>query len=507
MPKINITVTNTDHMVLRPIVFGVTQDLISLMGLPNNTRVLLPGSVDEEDLPIQTLNRKVNKVYGEELKVTVEVNETYVEDRAHINDLRLKQNLPIFRDANSDITISPYYTHNEVELTIIFRLPNRQSAERVRSEMVRAANQLREGTIHELKYSYLIPTSAIYILSRIHELREIKEPYGESFGEYINKHINPQVTVGSNIIGNNITPVKRETQINVMGNYDFEIVPDKAELDDSRQYHNLNFTYRFRYDKINSLIMRYPFIVNNSHLPEDLYDDVIPYDLALRLQTPGLTTYNYNAFSNHNDRVPFKDGVPIPMYNDWIPETSKDGMVGIARIMLELDGGETILFNLKELGEFKIRDEYITYMENDYDNLTKHRNSIFNFTLYENDMMLNDDALTIDADLNVIINTPINLRRRYNIWFCIYAKFRFLTKDAKVKACRQGSTTVNVIKSLDNTIERRGHLPKVLPNGTINVREFEEASVNFTTEVDSIRGTTKLPHFTVGNFIVISGEN
>lgn len=505
MPNIQMEITDSDHMVVRPIVFDVVSDIMSAIGMSQNTKILFPGSSDPEDLPVSTFDRQVNPVFGRELKVPLEVTERLVEDRSRVNVYDVNENNPIFLDPDTGVTVAPIYSHSEIEIGLTIRYPNRNAAEQQLADMKMAANRLRERLLHEINYSYLIPGPVLVILKEIWRCRETNLPYGQTFKEYLKEYISDQVTTKANVANLKQALAKNERQIRVQGFFDFDVIPEKAEQEDNKQYYTFKFVYTFRYDKVVGISMRYPHVVNNVHIGDAFYEHTQPYQLGLRLQIPARTTAYLDSFTSNNVVTGFKDGFPIPYHLDWTPKHKMNGMAGILRCMTLVNPADPRdLFSLSELGSVSLTDEMLAYMRDDYQNVGKLHESVVTITLYENERIRDTGRVILDADLNMRTDFDMDVRKRYNIWISVLASARYLKPAAIQRLANRGSFAIYILKAIDYTLEKRGLLPTLRANGTVDVKELMTALNSISNTRDPISGAPIWINYRVGNFVVES---
>lgn len=503
MPIITVDVESTQHTVTRHVAMGVVYDVAASLGIPYNIRVVYPGSTDPEDLPITVADDGRNKQYDPAMKVLVEVQERFVEKDVATMLLRPNVNPPLFYDEDLGVSITPIYAQTEMTINFQFRFVDRNLAEKTMNDMRRHATLFRDGLMHELRYKYLIPKVELVILKNIHELRESQAGYGEDLSAWFSDHFSDQVTVLSNRSGSSLSMAKEEIQSNVMGQYDFEITPDTPELGESKGTSIMTFSYVFRYDKPISATMKYPILIHNQPLSDDLYDSSVPFVLEERLNLPSRVRALTDTYTNNRYVTGFQMGAPIPIFNDWQPPTVVNGVEGLLRIMLMVDPDDPYsLLNLKELGEVALVESLIEYIKQEKEKIFAHTNSAIHVALYENDKILGADRLTIDSDLTIRTTFEMDLRKHYQLLISLQADLRLLKPSAVERLRKDGGLLIRILKGIDSTL-RDSELPKTMSGGYVSKVEWDRVVDILTRKRQPIYGEDRYGHFRVGSFIIV----
>lgn len=503
MPIITVDVESTQQTVTRHVAMGVVYDVAASLGIPYNIRVVYPGSEDPEDLPITVADDGRNKQYDPAMKVLVEVQERFVDRDLATMVLQPNSNKPIFYDPDLGVSITPIYAQTEMTINFRFRFVDRNLAEKTMNDMRRHATLFRDGLMHELRYKYLIPKVELVILKNIHELRESQAGYGEDLSQWFQDHFSDQVTVLSNLSGKSLSMAKEEVQTGVMGQYDFEIVPENPELGQSKATSIMTFAYVFRYDKPISATMKYPILIHNQPLPGDLYDRRVPFVLEERLNLPSRVRALTDTYTNNRYVTGFQMGAPIPIFNDWQPPTVVNGVEGLLRIMLAVDANDPYsLLNLNELGEVALVDPLIDYIHKEKERVFLHTNSAIHIALYENDRMLGANHLTIDDDLNIRTTFEMKLRNHYNLLIAIQTDLRLLKPSAVERLRKDGDLMSRLLRGIHPTL-KESELPKTMSGGYVSKAEWDRVLDIMTRKRQPIYGEDRYGHFRVGSFVVV----
>jgi hypothetical protein len=500
MPTITVDVENTEQTVTRRVVLDVVYDLIAAFGLPYTITIIYPGANDPEDLPVSV--GKPPSTRNQTMKVMVQVEEAFVERDVATTVLKANEQRPIFRDSALNVLVSPIYARKRLIITVAIRFPDRNAALTQMHDMRRHATMHQDGLFHEVKYQYLIPKVNVVILREIHRLRERLAGYGEDLGIWLNEGFNDQAVTLSNADGSQRTLAKEEIQTGLLGTYDFEIVPEAPETNETKTSHTLNLTYTVEYDKPISTMMQYPLMVHNQPIDSNFYDASMPFELGHRLMMPSSTRFNTDAFTKNNYVTGFPMGAPVPTFLDWLPPTTPNATDGLLRVLCMVDPQDRYdVASFTALGQLTWRPEYLDYLVAERQWMTMHRHSPLFVALYEDDRMLGHDAIEIDEDLNVRSTFPMDLRKRYHLWVAILTNWEFLKSDAIVRLRNDGTMARTLMLGIDPNFPE-AKLPGSLSGDYVPKRDFDKAVDDLNSRRVPVRGEPRHLNLRIGHFIL-----
>lgn len=500
MPTITVDVENTEQTVTRRVVLDVVYDLIAAFGLPYNVNVLYPGAVDPEDLPVSVGPPPDSR--NQSMKVMIQVEEEFVERDVATTVLKANEQAPVFKDEPLDVVISPIYVRKRLNLSVQIRFPDRNSALTQMHDMRRHATMHQDGLFHEVKYQYLIPKVNVLILREIHNLREGLAGYGEDLGTWLNAGFNDQAITLSNADGSQQSLAKEEMQTGLLGNYEFDIVPEQPEANESKTSHTLTVNYTLEYDKPISTMMRYPLLVHNQPIDSKFYDASMPFELGHRLQLPSKTRFNTDAFTKNNYVTGFPMGAPVPTFLDWLPPTTPHATDGLLRVLCVVDPADRYdVASFDSLGQLTWRPEYLDYLVSEREWMPHHRASPLFVALYENDKMLGGDKITIDDQLNVRTTFPMDLRKRYHLWVALMTNWEFLVPAAVQRLREDGTMCRTLMLGIDPSLPE-AKLPGSLSGDYIPKRDFDQAVDALNARRVPIRGEARHLNLRIGHFVV-----
>lgn len=497
MPKLVFDIQETEQSITRPVIKAVMKNLSIATGIPEDTpihflRTAIQGIQAGSSLDDQGDRAKLpfnNKFF-------ITVTETYPEDFALASTIRRPDEIVIFADNAIDLRVAPSYQNVEIGLNISFRTHDRNTADLWMADMKRRAAMGKTEDLHEVSYHYPIPIEIMVFLDTIYQMREAVDGYGDTFADWLKEHFTEKMTVISNQAGNHPTFVIRENQIRVLGWYEFLHTPPEFDRENDAGSWKATFSYKFRFDRCEQMVLDHPYMVHNQLIPRRLRDDRLPYDLLDRIIDPSLSKA---AFLNIVNQTSFpaawrsEVGLRIPYYDDWYPKYQLPDTQSLMRIMLATDpDNPTHVINLENLTNWEWKPEALAYMKDTPMAMTALGESVFNLTIHRRWALLDTKLITINGDLDVLYATDnveeqFKLREWYHLHVSLMTNLMFLTEAAKKRLGIHGLFTINLLKILDPTLEGRGLLPSLNDDGSINFgtmincfQEITEKHINDT---------------------------
>lgn len=481
MPEVTLTIESTHLTVRRPVIQSVATDVMANFGLGTTFSLHYSGTDDPEDLTITDTNLRQGSGFFENTKIVLTSDVEYVENSRSATVHRLHENKPIFSDKELGVLIAPNYARVKCNLSFNIRCNDKNAALALKSRIRQLFQIDQRSIVHDVKYKYIVPAKVESLLTEIYTLRERVEPYGETQDEYYGKHFFDDVDIVTNLNGSGKALAVNEMQNRIIGDYDFEIAPDKPEVTDGKRY-VLNFTYTFEYDEPLSLNVMYPLIVHNQLINNSFFDNTIPYEYAMIPSRASSTVSALDYYTSNNKLTEQFKGVPVPNITDWIPKHHQRDLFGIARliIIVEKENPRNVI-NLLDMDDVELNKESIEFIKNNRSLATTYRRSPIYFSLYEGDTKVPDDALTIKEDLTIVTDFDMSLRKRYFLWIAVFEDLATMgSKDIEV--LREYPTfTENVLLSLapelslpDTKTGKDNQLPSKRQDGILVKKELEE---------------------------------
>lgn len=495
MPKIILPVPETTESITRPVMLDIVRQVMEITGISSKTNLVYFGDVEKS----KQLNSAISQMEGDDPnkfahndKISIEVNEVFDTDRIPNEVVFGPQNLLVFEDPPLDIIMKPVYATMDASITVRYRSNNKNQAIQWRNHMKAKISQRRDINIHDITYSFGIPNEFLYILKELHRLRENVAGYGDTFDDYFASNRHPKITKLTNQSGAAELWVVPETQTRVQGWFDFEL-PDEATKDGDGDTFSTTFTYKFRYDRPDNIAMVYPIMVHNQLLDQRFRDSPVKdQDDMLKSYAMGtrvlVASEAGHAAWDYTHRV----GYSMPTFDEFLPKMIPLKTLRVLTILFTIsDTNSSHFMNLQNLGSRKFSPEIVAYLKAECAYLTKPQGSLFTVSLYRNEFLVEPTPLQIDADLNVVGLTDINLRVQNHIRISLTTDLYFLRGNALTRLQEHGQAALQILAALDPSLEERGFMPQLVGDNFVTKRSLLIAADNLQPG-DTARGRSAL---------------
>ena len=517
MPKLFLPVTDTLSNVVRPVAYSVIRDLFEVTGIPLNTFISYPGELEVmqqpgSDIEKMTQQNGINTMPFDN-RISIEVDEDYEADRILSTAVYRIEYPFIFADHDAEVGIRPIYSSTDTTINFKFRSANKVEATRWRDTIRTRVSMNWDQRIHKVDYSYFIPIEYLVLLKEIHRLIENVDGYGIDYDTYLRNKLAKKATIMSTMAGTQQAWSIVESQVQIIGSFDFDLVPEKGERDGEADAWTVSFSYKYKYDKPIACTMDYPIMIHNQLLPQEFRNNPL---------TDNVNKINYNevgfSFSSwlfhqfQKDTYAAKSwalngwkGVSIPYYDEFVPNTviPNTTRVFTALVNIDLEPGNdpALLLNLKQLGNFNLHPSVITYLEGEYKYLTKPGMSPFLITMYRGNELLDLDSLTLDENLNIYSTYVLTPRKYYHIRLSIIDDFTKLNSAASERLRNSGKAARVIFDYLDPSLKNKKKLPVILSNDYVT-RESMKQTIDTMQNIIS-RDPLQ---FTVQSLIIEAGN-
>lgn len=509
MPKICLEVPDLTEAMARPIVMQVVRQMVDRIGISLDTPVRFKGSQSAVSVTGSTLDNvdELNRLPPGQ-RIVIEVTEDYTEDHTLTTAVKRPETLAIFRDAKLGVYLKPVYQKWQVQVNVTLVAPDKTSADTWVMTMRRRATQGVAENLHLVDYHYPLPIPFVVILTELHRLRENKAGYGEDLAAWLRRCLTDRFTSIADQAGNNALLAIRETQQAILGWYDFTATPPKPEKDSDSGSFSVAFTYTFNYDRPESVVMQYPLMVHNQLLDDRFYPNVKPPELEDVVTAPSLSTailrnFTYEARNSYAWRA--YPGIPVPYFDDWLPEYELPNVQNLMRIMLERDDNNPrAILSLDQLGYCSFPENALAYMRDNPLGLTTYGESIFHVSLYKGQSLVNSNQLMIGADLGIHVVDELDPRSNYHLTITLLKDIGALSQRALQKLSQHGELALTYTLLLDPNLldtrnvsklnDRTTHVIKTILNGNLTVPQAPAG----TAYIDPVTGleTTTNPNLT-----------
>lgn len=426
MPTITATIPEVHKTVIRPVVMEVVKDVLKVLRIDENiTPVEYNGALQNFAPRNSTMDKEAINTFQTKQRVIITLSDEYV-DRAVMSTPILNQDHPcIFRDATMHVYAYPVKQTREFTIDITLNAPDRVTAGRWVRNLKSLISSTVYNNLHAPTFSYNVPLEVMQFLIDIHSRSELTAPYNRTVGKWITEKFTKNFTFVTDQAGKNAVPVIREQQVKVMGHFagGTDIPREEPDSEGSGGW-STSLSYKFWLDVPEEVVMHFPLMTHQHLLSEKYINYELPEWVDILRCNASTTSQIYKHFDSAyqiSHPLDITPGVPIPTCDDWRrPNILSPSYSDVLRILIQVEEGNTLLCNLKDLdGQFTFFPSFIEYMNKTYAKMTgRLYHNIFHCTVWRWNELQNFDEVTVDADLNVHFNGPINLRDNYHL--CIH---------------------------------------------------------------------------------------
>lgn len=454
MPNLILPIPVTYESVTRHVTQSVVDRVKAITAIPNDVPVRYPGSLARMYQNGSTVTGEEKNQFEHASKIYITVQEEYQEESTLSLPVRHIDMRHIFEDEALKIFLKPIYSYTTTTVNFTYRGQTRSQVERWRDDIRVRLSDNRQSHLHELDYHYPLPKSALVILHHLHSLREQQAGYGETFVDYLKKHLTYHATTLTTLAGTEPLLVIRERQVGIQGWFEF-IEPPEADKDDGGASWTINFTYKFTYQKPVSTNFQYPLVVHNQFIDARFYSDKPLYRLNRDILKPGDQRYLFNRledmFKKPTDPI---SGLRYPAFDEWLPKQIPPHTASVCTWLIGLEPTDLqTVVDLNDLGDHELVPVFKRFLKHEASYLNKKGDSIVYFTLFEEDLPLKDLSLTIDENLVVRSKTPLDLRKTYHLRMSFITEFSLLTPRAWKALLEHGFAAVLILQTLINRLD------------------------------------------------------
>ena len=511
MPTFIQEVPELDICVRRPVVSAIIQDLFEQTNIDSSDlKIYQMGRTVAIPQLNSTLDEKINKErLGTDTRVEVTMDEVIT--NVTITPILYSNNIPVFVDPNLGVSIVPTMLSTKTTINVRFVCNSRSEAMNWQSAIRRQVQQRAFNPIHTVQYYYPIPHEHMYVLSKIHEMRENKAGYGDTFGEYLKKHFNHRFSVVTNSAGKGTQFVIREQQTNIIGYYEFGEEVEKVEKEDSAGAYAVEFAYTFYYERPDNIIIKFPIVIHNQIIPAEIRDERQIEDVHPELYYLTNSGAAFHTLAYNRQKVPpykqFK-GFPIPFFDEWYPTYRQLYYESLLRVTSQVSSAAPRwVGSLREVAPYDFPDDVIEYMLRRPWAMAIRREHLFNITLHRWDNLFASNELKIDADLKVTGPEDMPLRDMWHMNIDICYDISVLSDEALEDLCLSPSVIDKWIdayypKDSDNENPFKDLIKN--PDGTYNPNDVKDKIFDTNNDHDYNNRKRKAHIKTVGAYSIVS---
>lgn len=421
MPTVSLTLEEVDQSIVRQSILGIVKNLLSATKLDSKVLIVLHGDIkyartDNKFNAVQSTDSNIPNVASDR-KVTVNISEAYDETSLYTTAVGQREYQPIFLDPIAGLTIWPVYIDTDYVISFSYVTPSKTESIRWRDDMRSKLSQFRDVMIHEVTYEIILPEVVEDIISDVYDLRNRLLP--QPLSTYFLSNGSKRIKVITDLSGSNPKLALRETQSRIVGMFDFTGGPEKAERDDDSNTYKITFDYKVKINKPSMITMSYKPMVCNRLLPNKYFDFLVSKELTDkeeknkdRLMSRSMTSLSHFEAHRQLDQLyDIKLPVNIPSFDIVKDRSLTSGYCVLTTMLAQIDETDKMsLFNLKDLEPYYLDTDFMEWvLAGEHVYLGQSFQSVLFFGLCQDDKYFNNPILTIDSNMNVTSNIPLDL--------------------------------------------------------------------------------------------------
>lgn len=420
MPRKTIELPANYDPISRPVCMGIARDVMELCGIGAETPIYMPGEFEQMTQSNGLNGNDGNPVWNGFKKVKVTAMDRTRPGSVMQQITRQNDMPPMLEDRRLGFSVRPVYFHSDITLSFKYTCTSRAEAIKWRDSYAEKRAENRTSFQHQVAYDIPFDEDVLRVLSHVHELRENIAGYGETISEYFTSLQRRQFKVFGTEDGDmdKTTIVVPEQQVQAQGWFEFDDLPEEQKNEGIPTW-TIEFTYKAMYHRCTHLYVVWPLMIHQQHVAVGFFDDRPRYAVD---ELPKMGAVGIRALDVIQGNVdylpPPADGMRVPGYDEWIPGYKNQPTYSVPGIswMIALDPNDPQdILNLTQIPDLRFTLELDTYLKSMYKVLNRKGGSPILFTLYNEDLPMSEEMLTIDKDLNVRATVPLDLRRSYHL--------------------------------------------------------------------------------------------
>lgn len=515
MPQFSYPVPDIQQMITRPVIMSVVRQIIEATGIDESIFIQYTGEHTQtpiwntflggDALPQEDPTRSP---YME--KIQVETDENPLEEFLLSTPYHYPDNKILWHDESLGIILTPFYERAEVNINFTYRTPDKGSATRWATGMRRRFRTKFKDLSMVASYQFILPRLIVNFMHQFWKMRENIAGYDQSWDDWFKSNLKQRVVTMGTVAGTGVELAFDEMQLDILGSFDFTDIP-KAERQEDSSCYNISFSFKFRFDRPNGYVLKYPLIIHNQLVPAK-YRPRNPhrYDPHAVLGNASQSMSRYDTILQDCGvtRKSQVGGHLVPWFDDWSPNKGYKNCSPLLQLLTRIEADDpTKLIDFLALRENGLHFSDITekYMRDEYRYLNKHSKCALHVAVYVNDDLLDPSAYYVTKELTVRLRTPADMRNMYHVVVFILNDLFALDAEATERLQYNPDAADEIITTLEPTL--KDCLPKRLANKLIPRDEWQRVVSKINTSSKMYGRKYFLMRPTVlGSMLVVDGD-
>lgn len=512
MPNISVTFPEIAQSVSRPVIFDIISQVEDIVKIDKSTKIYFAGDTQRMQQPGTSIDatgvgsQNKDPEFTNLRRLQIEVTEDFAVETLSATPVHGLGNSLLFGDDSLGVYLAPMYATSAVSIAFKYVCNGKTEALRWRDDMRIRVSQMRDVNLHDISYHYILPTPFVELLAEVYTAREAKCGYGDSFVNYVKHHSCDRLGVIGDLAGKEARLSISETQMRIVGLFDFDGLPEKPELESESGTWSISFSYKFTYERPVTCYARYPIMVHNQLLRPELVGFTNgSYDLENVPKSYSGSLNGLSFFESDNQltqRFNPRSEIILPEYDDFATKYPYRGLGNVLTALCEVDETDNrTLLNLTELGDIAIDADILDFiLKSEFRYITQPYKSILNLTLYRNNDLAYRDSLTVTSALDVKGSRDLDLRNCHRVKLLLVTDLSMLDNAAIERLKQYPKAFVKIVSSIDELLRNHPGILSLGDKRTISDSDFN-ILYRFLTGIDLRTGTV------MANLPVASGSS
>lgn len=441
MPTISLTLEDVDQTIVRQSLLNIVREVAKVTNISESSMVILHGDI-KYSLTDNKINMGVNKSpvsnipdVASNRKLYIEISDNFNEDALTTTAVDQQEYYPIYMDEDIKCYAWPVYVQTDYVVSFTHIVPSKTEAIRWRDDVRMRLSKTRDILVHDVQYDILLPDVLEDFITDVYTLKNRLNP--QSLEDYFRSNTTKRIKIMTDISGGNAKLAVTERQVRIVGLFDFTPMPEKAERSDDANNYTITFNYKLTLDRPAMIAIKYEPMICNKLLPNKWLSFITDSITKKKEEENKLLGYSrslnalsyFEAHRQLDKKINVKLPINIPEFDKFNIRTILKGYAITTTLLSDIDEtNKTFIFNLRDLSPYYINSELLDWIAvNARTQTVSPYQSFLYLGLYQEGKYFDAPILTIDADLNVSSDTPLNLNNVTRIMLNVLIDVSYLS--------------------------------------------------------------------------------
>lgn len=492
MPQFSYPIPDVYDAITRPVNVAVIKQIIAISGMDENTFIEYAGMNEGIATYKSLLNQEMMPsgrfANFEKVQVTVEekIDEDYYLSSTYFDKADSKT---VWKDSDIGIMLRPFYEKVKVTINFKYRAIDQGQMRNWQSGLKRRIKMDWLDQSLQAKYNVIIDPVLMAFFREFHRMSQAVAPTNEEFDAWMDKRFLQAHSTLTTMNGSHPQMVLEETQLDVVGWFDFTEIPREQKSDGQTAFET-DFTYQFQYERPTEFGLNYPLVIHNQMMRKQYRPDFQVYDpVNLRgYAARSVSAYHTILRNMGNFDLKSRNGRIVPWFDDWWQPRVPANTTNLLQTLVKVDPNDpTLVVDLKDISSWKYSEGLWQCIVDNYADLTIPGRCVLLLSLYRNNDMIDYGELYVDDQYCVRTRVPMLLDKMYHLRFGLFDNLFYLTAEAELYLREHPTFCHEVFVSLDDRMAN--YLPEPVEGWFIARSDYRVAVERLNTTSD---------HFKVG---------